>query len=731
MKICCLAGVGAFILAATAAPAAAQDCGTPVWTRPFPEGRSRPQAAFDAGEGVTYFYGGGITFEGTSDLWSYGAQGWRRLSTGLGPGTGTLVCDGTAGRPMLLSVSSGNPGTWRWDGQSWRQVDGSPRHLYPGVAYDSVRGRVVLFGGINADGATREWNGTEWEVVATAGPPARYGHGMCYDAARQRVVLFGGTDATTPRGDTWTFDGTEWTQLNVAGPSPRSGQLTYNPVTQTCVLSGGNSAETWEWDGAAWVQRLATGGPVRTLPGTAMGWDQSLLLFGGTGTLTSQGEVWAWDGAAWTQRPWTAIGDRSFAQMVYDARRGRCLLHDGFRTIPETWGYDGLGWVRLSTGGPRITRESGMAYDSRRGVVVAVAPGQGRLDTWEWDGAAWTQRSVIGPTLRDEFGMVYDSRRGVTVLYGGTAGSSETWEWNGTDWVQPQVPNAGPHASYAMAFDSRRGVAVMYGGYRPGGTPAISDQTWEYDGAAWVQRTIVGPPARDFLVDAMDYDEHRGVCVLFGGYPLSSLPAGEVWEYDGSEWTLRSQPGPLMRHEHSTAYDSGRGAFVLFGGSSGRGETWEYRVPSEPVFTEQPAAVAMEVGGEVVFTAAAGPGAMAYRWQRDGVDLENGGAVSGADTRVLRIGVVTPGHAGEYRLRATNGCGTGLSDAAGLVVTGCYANCDGSTAAPVLNVNDFTCYLNRFAAGEPYANCDGSAAAPVLNVNDFTCFLNQYAQSCP
>jgi hypothetical protein len=67
----------------------------------------------------------------------------------------------------------------------------------------------------------------------------------------------------------------------------------------------------------------------------------------------------------------------------------------------------------------------------------------------------------------------------------------------------------------------------------------------------------------------------------------------------------------------------------------------------------------------------------------------------------------------------------------GIVQGVCYANCDGSTAAPVLNVNDFTCFLNRFAAGDPYANCDGSTAAPVLNVNDFTCFMNQFAVGCP
>jgi hypothetical protein len=60
----------------------------------------------------------------------------------------------------------------------------------------------------------------------------------------------------------------------------------------------------------------------------------------------------------------------------------------------------------------------------------------------------------------------------------------------------------------------------------------------------------------------------------------------------------------------------------------------------------------------------------------------------------------------------------------------CYANCDGSTATPVLNVGDFTCFLQRFAAGEAYGNCDQSTAPPVLNVGDFTCFLQRFAAGC-
>jgi hypothetical protein len=70
----------------------------------------------------------------------------------------------------------------------------------------------------------------------------------------------------------------------------------------------------------------------------------------------------------------------------------------------------------------------------------------------------------------------------------------------------------------------------------------------------------------------------------------------------------------------------------------------------------------------------------------------------------------------------------------------CYANCDGSTFEPILNVDDFTCFVNEFAAAQSlpfeqqvssYANCDRSNIAPVLNVDDFTCFVNQFAQGCP
>lgn len=55
-------------------------------------------------------------------------------------------------------------------------------------------------------------------------------------------------------------------------------------------------------------------------------------------------------------------------------------------------------------------------------------------------------------------------------------------------------------------------------------------------------------------------------------------------------------------------------------------------------------------------------------------------------------------------------------------------DCDGNG---VLTANDFTCFMNMYAAGNPLANCDGSTVAPVLNANDFNCFLNLYAKGLP
>jgi sugar lactone lactonase YvrE len=78
---------------------------------------------------------------------------------------------------------------------------------------------------------------------------------------------------------------------------------------------------------------------------------------------------------------------------------------------------------------------------------------------------------------------------------------------------------------------------------------------------------------------------------------------------------------------------------------------------------------------------------------------------------------------------------TGFSDIRGIAFSGeapCYPDCDTSTGRGVLDIFDFLCFQNRYAAGSPYAcDCDTSTGAGVCDIFDFLCFQNEFAAGCP
>lgn len=97
---------------------------------------------------------------------------------------------------------------------------------------------------------------------------------------------------------------------------------------------------------------------------------------------------------------------------------------------------------------------------------------------------------------------------------------------------------------------------------------------------AWIQHhPATSPPGR--YGHAMAYDSVRGAAVLFGGWNSSNNLVNDTWEYDGVNWTLQSPANsPVARGYSAMAYDSARGVTVLFGGcpsgSACLGDTWEY-----------------------------------------------------------------------------------------------------------------------------------------------------------
>jgi hypothetical protein len=113
-------------------------------------------------------------------------------------------------------------------------------------------------------------------------------------------------------------------------------------------------------------------------------------------------------------------------------------------------------------------------------------------------------------------------------------------------------------------------------------------------------------------------------------------------------------------------------------------------------------------------------------------------AAAGASESFTSVALPT---AGTYYIQVTSESGAGVQAYTLTIAAGsCHANCDGSAIAPILNLQDFVCFIDEFRAQSTqpienqiasYANCDGSVTPPVLNAADFTCFLNSFNAGCP
>ena len=170
-------------------------------------------------------------------------------------------------------------------------------------------------------------------------------------------------------------------------------------------------------------------------------------------------------------------------------------------------------------------------------------------------------------------------KRKVTVIFGGAgfpAQLGDTWTYDGKDWTQVQTSKAPtPRDHPRMEYDESRGVIVLFGGWdQKNGNKYVND-TWEFDGKDWTEvKTTTLPQARHW--HTMAYDRQRARVLLVGGGFVS-----DTWEYDGKDWRLQQTSlSPTSQAESAAAFDWIRRKMVHFGGSN-RGttdnETWEYQ----------------------------------------------------------------------------------------------------------------------------------------------------------
>jgi cysteine-rich repeat protein len=209
----------------------------------------------------------------------------------------------------------------------------------------------------------------------------------------------------------------------------------------------------------------------------------------------------------------------------------------------------------------------------------------GCTSTCQVEDAHWLQY-VAKPGPHARVAAAYDSRRDRVVMFSGAtdlnnALTNKTWEWTGTLWLDRATPSTPPpRYESAMAFDHARGRTVLFGGNAASLIPVEMADTWEWDGVAWYQIPVEGPPARTY--HALVYDAARKRIVLFGGISLNE-PRNDTWEYDGKVWTQIQTPvSPPARYEMLASYDPKRGRVVIASGLTGSldapyyADTWEY-----------------------------------------------------------------------------------------------------------------------------------------------------------
>jgi hypothetical protein len=267
------------------------------------------------------------------------------------------------------------------------------------------------------------------------------------------------------------------------------------------------------------------------------------------------------------------------------------MLGEGPAMLADAWRLQGSVWSQLPGPLPPVRTRAAMVCDAQRQRLVlfgGYSLGSYLSDTWEWDGTAWLLRASNGPPAREGHAMAYDRDRRVTVLFGGLAYAGhvqDLWEWNGTAWAQRAAP-AGPSPRRAahMAFDPvHRTVLLQGGAYSPpGGQDVLRNDTWSWDGAAWVQLFPATPPPFA-LGSSMAGDPHRARILLHGGLAADAFAR----EWDGSEWRIVLQSSPSGRQDHAMAYDMVGRRTVLFGGLFWQGgsafyygDTWIFRTPT-------------------------------------------------------------------------------------------------------------------------------------------------------
>ena len=348
-------------------------------------------------------------------------------------------------------------------------------------------------------------------------------------------------------------------------------------------------------------------------------------------------------------------------------------------------------------------------YDTAGGVPQTASLAMWNGTSWEAMGTTWT-----GTTRGSIWSMAVWNGR----LYVGGGAVNQPATIAGLPWAgmaswdgQPggwqshisTITGVSPGVFALQVFNDGSGEALYAAGRFTSinGVPGTS-LVARWNGTSW---SAVGSgltsTSQNFGLESMTvFNDGTGPALYVAGYAFNGAGSTcHVAKWNGSAWSAVGGQIGTGRITSIRPFDDGTGSKLYIGGTA---------MPQINYIARWENGAWTPVGGGVT-----GPG----------LPPSNFPSVFGLG--VWRNRLYAAGNFSQVNSQAA----AGLASWNACAQT-CYANCDGSTIAPILNVNDFICFQAKFAAGDSYANCDGSTTPPILNVNDFICFQGQFAAGC-
>lgn len=377
---------------------------------------------------------------------------------------------------------------------------------------------------------------------------------------------------------------------------------------------------------------------------------QRLVIVPGSGTLFELAgtRVVAHIGPA----PPAAPVPRRGHALAYDPLRRHVLMFGGeaATALGDTWVWRGGRWeLAFSTITPPRRSDAAMTFDAALGRVVMFGGSDQnawRTDTWLHDGSEWRQADASGPGAAHPL-LVCDEARGSLMLLASdtslqpAAVPMSTFAWNGSGWTQESTPVAPlSRAGAAAAWDAVRQRAILIGGENGG------DEVWEWDGTAWSLRAHVAEFARSGAIVWFDPQTGR-IRVAGGHHRTTGLRQTDVWSWDGSSATRDLiGPSPAQRRDFAWFADvQHRG--ILFGGHDGFApgdETWSWggsrwqqlALPARPPARSGAAAAFDPLRGRTLLFGGAGTGGhLGDLWSWDGGGWSRLTSTNGPQPRAL------------------------------------------------------------------------------------------------